>query len=329
MKTISTLCMVLMLAATLNAQTLTFSNFSTAITAVLPATIANNSSFNPALVSTTGNGVTWDASALTPMAGIPVLQLIYGTPASTPYAGLYPLSNYVQYDPALTATFNYDYLIISSDSMAKAGDYAPSGKHEIYQNPDKQLIFPFAYGQSFTDTYAKTNYSDATTVSSYQTGSRTVTFNGYGTLMLPMGNFTNVGLFSSIRTNSLGPNSTTLIWIDLNNGQQLLYFSENDGDVIVAYNPGLSSGITSMPNNTSVSVAPNPFSTTSILNIEMFDVIQNAYVSIYDSKGIPVKNMPIVSNRITLSREGLANGIYTYVISNNHKPVVRGKIVIN
>ncbi|MBK9046837.1 MAG: T9SS type A sorting domain-containing protein [Bacteroidetes bacterium] len=329
MKTITTTCMMFMFFATLNAQTLTYSTFSTALSAVLPASIANNSSFNPALISTTGNGVMWDATSLTPMSGIPVLQLIYGSPASTPHAALYPFSNYVQYDPALTATFNYDYLIISSDSVAKAGDYAPSGKHEIYQNPDKHLIFPFAYGQSFTDTYAKTNYSDATTVSSYQTGSRTVTFNGYGTLMLPMGNFTNVGLFTSVRTNSLGPNSTTLIWIDLNDGQQLLYFSENDGSVIVAYNPGLSSALAHATDFATVSVAPNPFSTTCILNIALTELSRNPSLTIYDQQGRTIETLAINSNQMMLTRDGLANGTYIYVVRNNNKIVTRGKLGIN
>ncbi|MBK8874997.1 MAG: T9SS type A sorting domain-containing protein [Bacteroidetes bacterium] len=220
-------------------------------------------------------------------------------------------------------------MIISSDSVAKAGDYAPSGKHEIYQNPDKHLIFPFAYGQSFTDTYAKTNYSDATTVSSYQTGSRTVTFNGYGTLMLPMGNFTNVGLFTSVRTNSLGPNSTTLIWIDLNDGQQLLYFSENDGSVIVAYNPGLSSALAHATDFATVSVAPNPFSTTCKLNIELTELSGNPSLTIYDQQGRTIKTLAINSNQMMLTRDGLANGTYIYVVRNNNKIVTRGKLGIN
>ncbi len=80
------------------------------------------------------------------------------------------MSNYARLDPELLSLIEVEYFNFSSDSMVLSGNYAPSGQHEIFQNPDKFLIFPFEYGQSFTDNYYKTNYSDATTISSYQFG---------------------------------------------------------------------------------------------------------------------------------------------------------------
>ena len=329
MKSTITTLVTLLMAFALNAQTFNYSNYSTSLTSTLSVALAENLSFNPALVTTTGTGVTWDASALTAQSGFPAVNFIFGSPAATPHASLYPASNYVQYDPALTAVVEYEYLIVNADSVTIEGSYTPSTAHEIFQDPDKSLVFPFAYGQSFTDSYAKTNYSDASTISSFQTGTRTTTFNGFGTLILPQGSFNNVALFSSERTNSLGPNSFSYTWIDINNGNRLLYVSENNGSVTIAYNTILSTVISTLEWNGSVNVFPNPFSTSANLIIETNGDFENANVEIIDIHGRIVKSVKVETKLVELNKDGLSNGIYTYRLSNNNKIVAYGKLVLN
>jgi hypothetical protein len=290
------------------AQTLTYATFSNCLSQTLNVKIANNSSFNTALTTTTGNGVTWNASGLTDQVGTPTIHFVYASPVFTPNGSLYPSANYVQYDPALTSVLEYNYSHISPDSMVDWGSYAPSGKHEVYQNSDKRLVFPFAYGQSFTDSYAKTNYSDATTVSSNQTGTRTVSFSGVGTLILPQGTFNNVALISELRTNSLGPNSTTFTWYDIANGKRLLFYEENNGSIVTAYSADGPTSITKTETEEAITIYPNPFSNTL-----RFDKIATPFETTYslcEPTGKVVVSGTINNEITSIHTTELATGVY-------------------
>ncbi len=328
MKTKFTL-LLLFITIQLSAQTITYSNFSASLSATLNAVIADNSSFNTALLTTTGNSVTWNAGSLIPQAGYPVIHLIYGAPAATPYGSLFPTSNYSQYDPALATALGYQYYKFDGDSISKTGEYEPStGAHEIYQDADKHLIFPFSYGQTFADNYAKTNYSDATTISSFQTGTRTATFNGYGTLILPQGSFTNVALVSELRTNSLGPNSTEFVWFELNTGRQLMFYSENAGSVTSAYTNDIPTGINDLKSGNSSSVFPNPFSSAATLRFNSNKHIENAFLKVTNHLGQTVQIITVNSNEIILNKESLEDGIYFYSLINSNETVSTGKFII-
>lgn len=308
-------------------QTLTYDNFSQCLSATLHVQIADVSTFNVGLATTTGNGVTWDASSLVQQSGTPTISFIFGEPSLTPNGNLFPAANYVQYDPDLTAFLEYGYYLINEDSVVDVGNYAPSTQHEIFADYDKKLVFPFDYGQTFFDTYAKTNYSDATTVSSYQTGTRTGTFSGYGTLILPQGTFSQVALIATERTNSLGPNSTTYTWYDITNGNQLLYYAENDGDVVVAYNNASPTTITQNNSVPTAMVYPNPFHTSTTIQLNL-DSWENATLMICDMQGRMVQHMNITSKNITINRESLMPGVYSYRIIHHQSEIFTGKLII-
>lgn len=327
MKKIFTLfSLVTVMAA--NAQTITYSNFSAALTQTANVAIANLASFNLALTTTTGNPVTWNATGLTQQSGTPIIHLIYGNPASTPNGSQFPGSNYVQYDPALTALLSYTYKNFGPDSVVKTGGWDPSNAHEIYQNYDKQLIFPFSYGQSFTDTYAKTNYSNATTISSYQTGSRTVIFSGYGTLALPQATFSNVALVSELRTNSLGPNSTTFTWYDMSNGKQLMLYSENNGNANAAYTTDINTGVKEYASNVHINIYPNPFSEYAAIKIESELLYKQAALKVTDVCGKEIHNSVLVNGEAQINRNGIDAGIYIYSLLLDNQIVKTGKLII-
>ncbi len=319
---------LLLFVLNLNAQTFTYSNYSAALTSTLYAALADESSFNVSLTTTTGNGVTWDASGITQQNETPTIEFVYGDPSTTPNGSLYSAANYVQYDPALMNILEYGYYNIYSYGVEKVGSYAASTQHEVYDNYDRQLIFPFEYGQSFMDTYTKTNYSDATTVSSYQYGVRTGIFSGYGTLILPQGTFTNVALISTERTNNLGPTSTTYTWYDINNGKQLLYYEENAGDVVVAFNTDALSGIAELNGETVVSVYPNPFSTSATVRINTGASMNDGELVIYDMLGNEIKRSNVNSHTVMLSGDGMSRGLYCFKLITNQSELAFGKIMV-
>ena len=244
-----------------NAQTITYSNFIQVVSDTSQVKVANLSSYNLAWNTTIGQGITWNASTLVPDPAYPLIHFTFHDPSSTSYGSLYSQSNYARLDPDLLAFIEVEYINISSDSLVLNGSYAASGEHEIFQNPDKSLIFPFEYNQSFTDSYYKTNYSDATTISSYQSGNRSVSYNGFGTLLLPSGTFNNVALVSEIRTNNLGPNSFTYSWYDISNGKTLMRYHQNGNSISAIYTPE-NPVVTGIPdiNTETVALFPNPAS---------------------------------------------------------------------
>ena len=317
MKKNYTMFFSIMFAVAMQAQTLTYDAFSGNLLNPENIKIADLATFNPSLLSTAGTGVTWDATSLAQQSGTPVVSLINGDPAQTPNGSLFSNSNFVQYDPALVAFLSYEYYQLSPTAWEKWGDYAPSTEHEIYQNPDKRLQFPFSYGESFVDTYAKTNYSNATTISSAQTGSRTVTFSGYGTLLLPQGTFNNVGLLSDVRTNSLGPDSTTFTWWDITHGKRLLIFSENNGDVNAGFTSDNPLSVSEIATSESIQIFPNPSTGNFRITTENQSDLKN--ITIYNALGqiIYSNDAPQHTNEVNLSNT--AHGICFVSISTADK----------
>ena len=294
---------VSILSLNLVAQTITITNFSTSLASSFNAALANQASFNLALTTTVGNGVIWDATGLTQQAGTPTISMIFGNPGSTPNGSLYPLSNYVLYDPALTAFITLDYLYITADSMVRVGQHEPNDAHEIFTDPDKLLVFPFTFNQSFTDSYAKNNYSDATTFSSFQTGTRTVSYIGFGTLNLPQASFSDVALISELRTNSLGPNSTTFTWYEIGTGKKLLYYEENNGNVNIAYNVDLSTGNSEKTISNVLQISPNPTENYIFLK----NLAPNSQLTLFNAMGESIE-VKLIENKIDVSN--LPKGTY-------------------
>jgi len=308
-----------------SSQTFTYAGFANSLTATLNVKVANTSSFNTAIASITGTGVTWNAAGLTQQSGTPNVQFIYGSPASTPNGSLFPNSTHAFYDPALIAVIKYDYYSVSTTSYENWGEYSPSTAHEIFQNSDKRLQFPFSYGQSFSDTYAKTNYSNATTVSSTQTGNRTVNFSGYGTLILPQGSFTNVGLISELRTNSLGPNSTAYTWWDISTGKRLLAYSENNGSVSVVYNADAPLSVSEMEAANVIRLFPNP--SNGNFTIEAINGVAIQSVTVCNALGQIIYRNATSNNHNTIALEGLSTGICFVTVTTTDGSYVK-KIMI-
>lgn len=263
------------------------------------------------------------------MAGPPTVHLSFHNPASTPKGSLYPLSNYAEYDPALPTFISVEYSSYVTDSISIWGTYDPDGGHEIFQDPDKRLIFPFSLAQSFTDHYAKTNYSDATTISSYQTGDRTVTFSGYGTLILPQGPFANVAMVTEVRTNSLGPDSYVYTWYDISNGKKLLYRSENDGSITTAWCADATvTGIHETGVKFTSVVYPHPLTDVSTLNIDPAVNLDQAVLRLYNAQGEELRSVNVYSHTVSIHREGLPSGLYFYQLYSKGNPQLTGRLMV-
>lgn len=309
----------------LSAQTITYANFGNSLSVVLPITVAQNSSYNSTLHQTCGMDVLWDATGLLAQAGLPMIHLKYHTSTATPFDSLFPNANYAEFDSALISSIGLTYYGIDSDSIVEWGSYEPDGKHEIFQNPDKHLIFPFSLGDSFTDNYAKTNYSDATTVSSYQTGNRTVNYCGFGTLKLPQGTFSEVALIIEHRTNSLGPDSYTYTWYEVRTGLKLLFRSENGTSITTAWYAEQPTGDISIDLKSELHAFPNP--ARDLITITGTDSGLKC-VKIFNNSGELMLEKVADSSSVKLSVSDFSPGIYLIEIISKTGSIQVKKLMI-
>ena len=119
--------------------------------------------------------------------------------ASTPYFAKFPSAT-----GALLSTGSiteYTYYRLANDSLVLLG-YADSLQTVAYFNPELLDLSAVTFGNSFTDTFG---YRDTTTVSTLTMvskidGTRTVTFDGTGTLELPWITFSHALRFKSVTT---------------------------------------------------------------------------------------------------------------------------------
>lgn len=148
-----------------------------------PPVISNSSnlqavgSSNPSVfvsisdIGTGGANQTWDYSSAS-TTNVPNLSVV--DLASTPFAGSFPTSNWTfeigtYYSYFQSSTSELNNLAFNITSVGGNGDYS--------MNPRKILEFPFNYNDAFTDVYSENGSSKNLSVS----------YEGYGTLMMPNG----------------------------------------------------------------------------------------------------------------------------------------------
>ncbi len=128
----------------------------------------------------TGAGVTWNFAFLTQSS---MDTSTYVACTSTPYCDSFPGSNIAATD----GHGNYSYYTTSTGGFVYNGsEYYASRNY--YTNPIDFLYYPLTYNSTHTDT----GHQDYTSSGGYGTYLDTFQYDGYGTLMLPTGTYTNV-----------------------------------------------------------------------------------------------------------------------------------------
>ncbi|MCE3259737.1 MAG: hypothetical protein K0S12_1378 [Bacteroidetes bacterium] len=284
------------------------------------ATIAIASAATASTVPlTTGAGVTWNCSNLA--TSVPNATLSYNSPTGKPFAGDYPSSNYHLEVTLSGSVMVNEFYVLNGDSLVKLGGHVAGSPYEIYSNPQIDMKFPFSFNDVFTDNYAKTSYNANGSVSSTQTGSVTLTYEGYGTLILPGGTYTNVALVKRVRTNSIGPTTTSYDWIAFPSGNKLMGYDTNGG-LKVNYVTSISTGIPQYDGSDKFQVYP----TVTEGEIIIKSTEEIGTVKVYSSSGQLIQSHENTSS-LQLSAPA---GIYFIEISsrNGVSKAIR-KIVLN
>lgn len=135
-------------------------------------------SFN---VGSSGAGVTWNFSTLP----INTTDTTYASACSTsPYCSTFPGTTVYAHTQASTSYLFYN---TTTTTFSIAGEYSTGAIP--YSNYEDILRYPFTYNSTYVDSFAATYVSGSSTFN--RSGAITVTADGYGTLILPNGTFTN------------------------------------------------------------------------------------------------------------------------------------------
>ena len=274
-----------------------------------------------------GANVTWNCSGLQQETGTPIINYTVSSPAGTIYASDYPKANWYFTDPNLTALIGHNYYTISSDTLVKWGEHTPGKSYTIYDNPELDLKFPFSYTNTFSKTYSKTNYNANGSISSYQTGNVILTYEGYGTLILPNGTFGNVAKIKRERTNSLGSTTISYVWLLISTGERLMSV-ETNGGLRATYNNKIPSSAFEIVSNKDISIYPNPSKSISNLSLNVFNTNDNFEYEIYDLAGKIMIKEKITNSIIQINSSFINSGIYLVKILKNNTMIYSQKYIV-
>jgi len=134
--------------------------------------------FNP---GSAGANQTWNFASLTSSgtSSVPIVSV-----GSTANGSSFPNATIALASSASSTS----YYSTSASSFQYYGNYNGSTL-QAYSNPEDLLRYPFTYGNSYSDPYTCDYTSSAP---EYRKGTVTVRADGYGTLILPNGTFSNV-----------------------------------------------------------------------------------------------------------------------------------------
>lgn len=271
------------------------------------------------------NGFTYNVGDLT-LGSASTSQ--YSQPSSTPYASTFPNATYAT--GSLTNPGNYGYVQVTSTQELLLGTKSPDTEM-IFTDPMQTLKFPLALGTTWSDNLAGSTTSSGFTFN--RTGTSVGNYNGYGTLVLPFGTFTNVarvqidqtftdeimGFTTESETHTvsyIAPGytfalfTTSVVLVDAGLGL----------DTAASYSIVIDSsmvGIRENPAAIGAVLAPNP--ATGSTSLKLATPAPGLAVNIMDAAGRVVRQVATAINeqRIAINVEGLAPGLYHVRATDN------------
>lgn len=234
-------------------------------------------------------------------------------PGTSPFAADFPTANNVALRTSSGSEYYFYYNNLPDRLEAAADGISSLDSYDIFTpNPKTKLKFPFAFGESVVDTYAYVGGGS---------GEITVTYDGYGTLITPLG---TVNHAVRIKTQETGGN-TYYDWYSIN--PLLRVFTYGGGD-LECYGLPLT-GVPEQHTAPVISVFPNPTNDQVVIQVDAEQLQFHLVLSLTDAMGQQVYQTPLTRTTTTLPRGDRANGVYSYRIHSAQRPVASGRIVLN
>ena len=288
------------------------------VNTMMPFPVGTNDSIYAAAATVSpgagGAGVTWDLSGLTP--------LLQGTisivnPSSTPYFSTFPSATFCAKENPTGGGSAYIYERLSATKWEQlSNNYAGVGTGTDYTpNPESAVEFPMHYLDSFTDTFQKVGGS-ANTVN--------ITYDGYGTLKTPFATYTNV-----VRIYKYwGPGDYDYNWYVTSPYLNIVMSFDMQSSSYTLVRDAASTSVINIQSPETVEVYPNPVTDNAIIKIATVNGINNASISLTNSMGAVLREIPLKDSETILSKGNLPGGLYFYSVFNNGMKIATGKLII-
>lgn len=268
------------------------------------------------LVGNSGPNQTWNYSNI----WLPPIGLFNAVPVSNgTFTTTFPQANICyNFDPDAPNQNYYYYLKSSATGIEQLGFVSNEAIIKNFNiNPKKIIQFPYTFNTVFTDTYQSTSESAPTSV--------TVTYDAYGTLILPFGTFQNV-----IRQKIVENGITNYKWINTNPFYYILetYFESNT--ISITKNTTVLN-VTENNKSAHFLLTPNPvFAKLSISKVDY--ELNDLVIIVYNNLGQIVKKQIVNSidyqTPIEIDFEDLTSGLYiTKFLNINNKELATYKII--
>ena len=289
-----------------------------------------------------GAAVTWDYHTLTD-TGTVLGDFV--TCASTPYCDSFAGSNLAT-GTGMGASADYSYYITNTNVWEVTGNLS-GGAYTYYSKPDVIHQYPVVYNTSFLDTNISFS-SSSSPVIGYGIIRDSNKIDGYGTLILPSGTYTNVlrqfrisADYGSIPDSALTYYGTYEVYYwyapDFHFPLLEIVFDSSSGTGwsahFVAYATKATTDVTAInTNEMSVVVSPNPASNVIHLKFSL-DNSRSAIITLTDITG---RNAATITgdklnngmNDITIPVSGLPEGMYILHLISAGKSVSQ-KIIVS
>ena len=299
---------------------------------------------------------TWDFSEI--MADTIALNFAYIDPAGTPFFTDFPSSNISLSQSKLGV---YGYLEIDNEAFQNWGSAFVTTK-TIYDDPQTELQFPFSFEDNFLDGYSY--QTDLFGVIQYGRGIVDVTYDGWGTVILPNGTFDDC---VRIKVVDIGVDSTDLGLgikekIEFVNTTYFWYSSAHPGplcnrtytesrqiaivdqlpndtmqldpDSTFSFDPSATSSGTAFfkPNAFELTVSPNPF--TEVINLQFVtEEAGKLELELRTIEGRQVYSRSVNAapgvNRETISPPDLPTGNYLLILTDGKQGAIKKTVKID
>lgn len=337
---------------TLAQPTLTRANFMPLVGDIQLFYVADT---NSVLDNTTGANVVFNYNALRGYGQTQTQQFV--NPSSTPYLSDYPSATFVdttvgfagnmKFNEDFTDSLNVIGLVLEINSFGSV-----VAKYD--NDPEKFMVFPFDYGDSFSDSYGGQFTSSAAPIPTNGNGTTTVTADAWGTLKLPMtpdiDSVLRVIRVENLLTDTifLQPLFPDILPIPVN-ATQISYYKPSlskhpllsfitadiNGDTVVSVlsqYPMFTVGIEEVNTNIDITIFPNPanknFTTLT------FDLEEKATVNIaiFNTLGQNVKaifngELKKGQNKLKVKTSNLSQGLYFVNINIGNKTITKKLII--
>jgi hypothetical protein len=257
-----------------------------------------------------GANVTWDFSSVVAVKG-GMFEVV--DPVTTPYTSSYPGANKsLKFTVLSNSSYQYTNLSASKYELIADNVTATTGSNYT-PNPKTSIPIPFNYMDVVIDTFQKVGSPVGTVV---------ITYDGYGTLITPFLTLNNI-----IRSKrDFGGSDFYYEWYSVSPRLFIVGVYDNNSQkyTFLGTTPV---GIADLKNESaSVKVYPNPATDNSVIRIS--SNIKKGNFVLSDISGKVVKEIQFDNNSITLNRDGMAAGLYSFVIVCGNEAIAKGRLTL-